>query len=255
MSRTPLFAANWKMNMIRSEAEAFFQDFINRPNLGQGHDVAVFPPYTTLPTVASLAGSTPVGYGAQDMHWEDKGAFTGAVSGPMLLDLGCQWVILGHSERREIFRETDSDIAAKLGAAHRHRLRPIVCIGETLDERKAGQAFDKVGRQVASILDAVDAGQAGQLVLAYEPIWAIGTGESASAGDAEEMGSFIRGLVGTRFGESVSASLRILYGGSVKPANIAEYMACPSVDGALVGGASMRPDSFHEIIQNGTTPS
>ncbi len=248
--REKIFAGNWKMNKTLAETEAFLQEFVNYPGIGRGHQVLFFPPFTALVLMKELIGSVPIQWGSQNMHSKDSGAFTGEISPLMLAELGCSHVLIGHSERREIFGESDAMVAEKIAAAHKHGFKPMVCVGETLEERKGGQADVKVLRQVDSALADLTAEQAARQSFAYEPIWAIGTGLNASSGDAQTMCALIRKRVTEKVSEDVSAAMPILYGGSVKPGNIAEYLQQPDIDGALVGGASLKPDSFLEIIKN-----
>ncbi|MBI2945556.1 MAG: triose-phosphate isomerase [Candidatus Wallbacteria bacterium] len=248
--REKIFAANWKMNKTVAETEAFFQEFVNYPGVGRGHGVIVFPPATSLAAVRGLVGAMPIRWGAQNMYSKDAGAFTGEISGPMIRELGCSHVLIGHSERREIFRETDEDIREKVKAAHKHGLIPMLCVGETLGERKGGQAADKVVRQLAAALQGVPASEAARTQFAYEPIWAIGTGLNASSADAQEMCGLVRKQLAQLYSGELASGVPVLYGGSVKPENIAEYMLQPDIDGALIGGASLQPSSFLSIIKN-----
>jgi triosephosphate isomerase len=214
-------------------------------------DVSVHPPFTALRSVQVVLESDkiPIALGAQDCHWEDKGAFTGEVSPPMLAKLNASYVIVGHSERRQLFGETDEDVNRKVKAVIAHEMTPIMCVGETLEEREAGSAVDKCGGQVEAGLAGVSREQAGALVIAYEPIWAIGTGRTATPGDAQEIIATIRAKVTATHGDAAASSVRIQYGGSVKGGNAAELMAEPDIDGALVGGASLDPDEFARIVR------
>ncbi len=248
--REKVFAANWKMNKTVAETEAFFQEFVNYPGVGRGHQVIVFPPFTALAAVRGLVGGLPIHWGGQNMYSKDNGAFTGEVAPGMLKELGCAFVLLGHSERREIFKESDADVREKIGAAHKHGLKPMVCVGETLDERKGGQAREKVVRQMAAALDGLTDTQVASTSFAYEPIWAIGTGLNASTGDAQEMCALVRERIEMKFGGAVAGKVPVLYGGSVKPENIADYLKQADIDGALIGGASLKADSFLQIIKN-----
>lgn len=216
---------------------------------GSRCQVVVCPPFTALATVAELCLGTDVGVGAQDLFWEEKGAYTGEVSPPMLKEAGCSHVIIGHSERRQYFGETDANVNRKIVAALRHGLVPIVCVGETLAERETGITREVCRRQMEGALQGLEAAQAQALVLAYEPIWAIGTGRSASAADAQEVIAYLRQLLKGRWGQALAEKVRILYGGSVKPGNTAELVAQPDIDGALVGGASLDADSFAAIVR------
>jgi triosephosphate isomerase len=215
-------------------------------------DVSVHPPFTDIRSVQTLieADEIPLRLGAQNCHWEEKGAFTGEVSPAFLAKLNVAYVICGHSERRELFGETDETVARKVNAVFKHGMTPIMCVGETLDEREAGATESKVLGQVRSGLSGCSAAQVGVLVIAYEPIWAIGTGRTATAHDAQTVCGAIRGAVSEQFGAEAAAAVRIQYGGSVKAANIAELMAQPDIDGALVGGASLDADEFARIVQH-----
>lgn len=219
-----------------------------RPLVGTADtEVVVCPPFTAIAAVVNAAAGSNVSVGAQDLFWEEKGAYTGEISGPMLKELGCKYVIIGHSERRQYFGETDAIVNKKLQAAYRHDLIPIVCVGETLAEREDGQTLAVVRRQVRECLPGLTPQQAENLVVAYEPIWAIGTGRTATAADAQEVIAFIRRNLKEMYGESAQAT-RIQYGGSVKPENIGELMQQPDIDGALVGGASLDAVSFAAIV-------
>jgi triosephosphate isomerase len=246
LSRRPLIAGNWKMYKTVAEATAL-ADAVRRDCAGEA-EVLLCPPFTALAAVAAALRGSPVLLGAQNMHWEDDGAFTGEVSPRMLRDIGCTHVVLGHSERRQLFGETDDGVARKAQAALRHGLTPVVCVGETLGERDANRTMEVVERQTERALRALPPDQVTALVVAYEPVWAIGTGRTATPEQAQEVHAFIRGLVSRSHGEAPSAALRILYGGSVKPENIGSLMAQPDVDGALVGGASLQPASFLKIV-------
>ncbi len=246
-SRTPFIAGNWKMNKTVAEAEAFIQALLPRVSSVDRTDVAICPSFLALgPMVDSTRGSRVQVY-AQNMHHADEGAFTGEVSPPMLTELGVHGVILGHSERRELFGETDKALALKVPAALDAGLVPILCVGETEDEREGGETERKLRHQIREDLGRVSTDRLGDVVIAYEPIWAIGTGRAATLEQAEEAIAFIRALVGDRDREQAQRT-RILYGGSCKPENAGELIALPDVDGALVGGASLDPDSFARII-------
>ena len=214
-------------------------------------EVVVCPPFTALRSVQTVieADRLPMGLGAQDVHWEDKGAYTGEVSPPMLAKLNVSYVIVGHSERREYFGETDETVNRKVKAVLSHALTPIMCVGETLEERESGNTAAKVSAQVKAGLDGLTGDQVAGLVIAYEPIWAIGTGRNATPEDADETIGTIRSMVAGLAGEAAAAAIRIQYGGSVKPGNIAALMAMPEIDGALVGGASLDPDDFAHIVR------
>jgi len=247
--RRPLIAGNWKMYKTVAAAVALARE-VRAGARGEHGDVdaLVAPPFTALAAVAEALRGSEVALGAQNMHWENEGAFTGEVSPVMLRDVGCTHVILGHSERRQLFGETDEGVARKAQAAFAHGLTPIVCVGETLAERESGRMMEIVERQLERALRPITPDQAARLVVAYEPVWAIGTGRNATADQAQEVHAFIRKRVSGSHGEAAAAALRILYGGSVKPDNIGPIMAQPDVDGALVGGASLTAASFLKIV-------
>jgi len=246
--RIPLLAANWKMHKTVGEAAAFVRALA--PELARlpGRDVVLAPPFTALAASVEAARGTPVLIAAQDVHFERDGAFTGEVSALMLQDVGATHVIVGHSERRRLFGDTDEWVNLKARAAVAAGLVPIVCIGETLTERERGDTLAVLDRQVKAGLDGLGADQVGALVLAYEPVWAIGTGRNATPGEADEAHRHIRGRLRQWFGGGAADRCRILYGGSVKPDNAGALMALPDVDGALVGGASLEVRRFVEII-------
>jgi triosephosphate isomerase (TIM) len=257
--RKPLISGNWKMHHNHYEALTTVQKLgylVGKDELELA-DVSIHPPFTDLRTVQTSILTDKYGFalGAQHCHWEDKGAFTGEVSPAFLAKLDVQYVIVGHSERRELFGETDEMVARKVAAILQHGMTPIVCVGETLDEREAGGTEAKVLGQIdAALADGpttLTEQQAAGIVIAYEPIWAIGTGRTATADDAQTMCAAIRVRVGERFGADAADGLRVQYGGSVKSSNIAELMACPDVDGALVGGASLDADEFAKICRLG----
>jgi triosephosphate isomerase len=245
--RRKLIAGNWKMYKTVSEAVALVEE-IKRGCAGAPSDVLVSPPYTSLVAAVAAAKGSPVAVASQNMHFEKEGAFTGEVSAAMLKDVGVTHVILGHSERRQHFAETDEGVAKKTKVALDNGLLPISCVGETLAEREANRTMEVVGRQVDAILDAVTADEAKRVVVAYEPVWAIGTGKVATPEQAQEVHAFIRSRVTAKHGRAVADVLRILYGGSVKPDNVKGLMALPDVDGALVGGASLKADSFLKLV-------
>ncbi|MCC3376962.1 triose-phosphate isomerase [Cohnella sp. REN36] len=248
MSRTPIIAGNWKMFKTVSEAVAFANEVKGKAEVA-GVESVICAPFTALPALVEAVKGTSLKIGAQNVHFEDSGAYTGEVSGLMLKDLGVHYVIIGHSERRQYFAETDETVNKKTHAAFKHGLIPIVCVGEKLEEREAGKT-DEVNRvQTEAALAGLTAEQASQVVIAYEPIWAIGTGKSSSATDANEAIAYIRSVVARLFGAEVAAKIRIQYGGSVKPNNVAEYMGQPDIDGALVGGASLEPASYIALVE------
>lgn len=249
--RRPIMAANWKMNKLVGEAREYVEQLLPRIEGAGGADVAVFVPFTALGEVARLTEGTPVVAGAQNFYYEDSGAFTGEVSAPMLLDLGARAVIVGHSERRELFGETDEMVARKARRAVQAGLLPVVCVGETKEERDSSPdgMWEKVSGQVGRVIEDLEDAGGEDLIFAYEPIWAIGTGETATPDDAQDAIGKIRDLLRESRGEGFAEGVRILYGGSVKPGNAAEIMAQRDVDGALVGGASLEVESFVELIE------
>jgi triosephosphate isomerase len=246
--RVPLIAGNWKMHKTVPESVALVDDLLPRLTSLAGVQVAVAPPFTALSPVAKALAGSAVHLAAQNMHWAPEGAFTGEISAPMLRSLGVTHVILGHSERRQHFGETDEGVGRKVGAALGAGLIPIVCVGETLEERDRGEAFDVVSRQLAGGLGTLAEDGWGRAVVAYEPIWAIGTGRTATAAQAQEMHAHIRERLNRLGGTEATAHTRVLYGGSVKPDNIGGLMAQPDVDGALVGGASLEAETFASIV-------
>ena len=247
MARKKLIAGNWKMYKTVSEAVALVEE-IKKGAAGAPSDMLVAPPFTALSAVVAAAKGSPVAVAAQNMHFEKEGAFTGEVSPGMLVDLGVTHVVLGHSERRQFFAETDEGVAKKTKVALDNGLVPVSCVGETLTEREAGRTMEVVGRQVDAILKAVSADEAKKVVIAYEPVWAIGTGKVATPEQAQEVHAFIRTRIAAVHGQAVADVVRILYGGSVKPDNVKGLMALPDVDGALVGGASLKGDSFLKLV-------
>lgn len=247
--RTPLVVGNWKMHGGIAEARALataIRDGLKRP---RGVEVAVCPPATSLPAVAEVLAGSAIAWGGQNCHWEDKGAFTGEIAPGMLAELGCRYVLLGHSERRHLFRETDEEINRKVAAALRHQLVPVLCVGETEEERRQGLTFTVVEGQLRAGWAGFGADDIARGVLAYEPVWAIGTGVNATPAQAAEVHGYLRGLVSELASKEIAQSLRILYGGSVKPDNAAELTQEPDIDGSLVGGASLQPQSFITIAK------
>lgn len=254
-TRTPLMAGNWKMNLDHLQATHLVQrlDWTLR-DAKHDHaavEVVVLPPFTDLRSVQTLVqGDTlTLGYGAQDLSEHDEGAYTGEISGAFLAKLGCSYVAVGHSERREHHQEGDETVAAKVRAALRHGLSPILCVGEPLDVRQAGAQVEHVVAQLRAALAGLEGDQVSRVVIAYEPVWAIGTGEVATPDDAQEVCAAVRGTVAELVGQDVADAVRVLYGGSVKPGNVAEIMARPDVDGALVGGASLSVEDFASICR------
>jgi triosephosphate isomerase len=249
--RTPFIAGNWKMHKTIEEAVALVRELCGALEGVDGCDVAVCPPFPALAAVREALAGSAIGLGAQNMHWEEQGAFTGAVS-PLMLQGLCDYVIIGHSERRNLFGETDEMVNKKLHAALAHGLKPILCVGENLQQNQAGETETFVGGQVRAAFAGITAEQARVITVAYEPIWAIGTGVPATGEGANAIvGGTVRGTVAALYGDDLAAGMRIQYGGSVKPANIAEFMAQPEIDGALVGGASLRAADFSGIVRIG----
>lgn len=252
-ARKPLISGNWKMHKNHLEALQSVQklSYLLTEDDYAATDVSVHPPFTDLRTLQTWIESedVPIALGAQSCHWEDEGAYTGEVAPPMLAKLGVSYVIVGHSERRGYFGETDEQVNMKVKAVLRHGMFPIVCVGEALDERGAGTTEERVEAQVRAGLAGVSSEHVASMVVAYEPIWAIGTGRNASPEDAQAVCRLIRSVIGDLAGEAAADGIRIQYGGSVKPANIADIMRQPDIDGALVGGASLDPDDFVRIVQ------
>ncbi len=249
--RTPLFAANWKMFKTVQEAFAYTREFRVLVEKIEGVDIVVAPPFTALHTVCEAARNSNVAVAAQTLYWENEGAYTGEVSGRMIREAGADYAIVGHSERRRYFGETDRTVNRRTVAAFAHELTPIVCIGETLEEREGEQTLVVLDRQLRDGLDGLTAEQVGTLVVAYEPVWAIGTGRNATPQQAGEAHAHIRGRLKQWFGAGAAEACRILYGGSVKPDNVADLRRQPDVDGALVGGASLDPRTFFDIVKRG----
>jgi triosephosphate isomerase len=247
--RRKLIAGNWKMNKSHTEAVALVQEIIAGMGRHSEVDVVVCPPFTSLGAVGAAIDGSLLKLGAQNMHHEASGAFTGEISAPMLRAHFATHVILGHSERRTLLGETDPAINLKVLAALRNQLRPILCVGETLAEREAGSTLKVVQTQVDACLEGVSKDQAASLVVAYEPVWAIGTGKVATTDQAQEVHAFIRGLLGKLFGEQAAQKVRILYGGSMKPANAPDLLAQKDIDGGLIGGASLEARSFIELVK------
>jgi triosephosphate isomerase len=250
-SRLPMIAGNWKMNLTLAEAAQLIKAIAGGIKGLDGVEVLVAPPFTTLLRVKEAIGKDPILLSGQNMHWEAQGAFTGEVSASMLADAGCTHVILGHSERRTLFGETDEIIDRKAASAVKKGLIPIVCIGETLEEREKGLTFQIIERQLNLSLKSFREGKhlSPAAILAYEPVWAIGTGRTATPDQAQEVHQFIRQWLKAQFGEPTAQAVRVLYGGSVKPDNVRDLMSKPDIDGALVGGASLKPESFLPIVR------
>ena len=249
MNRKPLMAGNWKMHLLAAEAESLVKELIAGLDGTENVDVAVAPAYPWLVPVAKALSGSGVALAAQNLHWEDFGAFTGEVCAKMLRDAGCTYVIVGHSERRQYFNETNQTVNKRLKAALAEGLIPILCVGETLDERKGGLTQEVVEKQIREGLEGISREEMVSMVIAYEPVWAIGTGGTATPEQAQEVHAGIRALLRDLYDEAIAQGLRIQYGGSVKPANVNELMAKPDIDGALVGGASLKADSFLGIVK------
>lgn len=248
-NRKPIIAANWKMFKTVAEAISFVASIQEQTGPCDDREVVIAPPFTTLGAVRDSLKQRGYSLAAQNCHWEDKGPFTGEVSPAMLKDLGCDCVIVGHSERRRLFGETDETVRLKVESVFKAAMVPIICVGEVLDQREQGKTFQVVGSQLDAALKGLSTGQAEALVIAYEPVWAIGTGKTATPGQAQEVHSFIRQRLESLFNKGVEKKTRILYGGSVKPDNIDALMAEPDIDGALVGGASLEVGSFKRIVE------
>ncbi len=247
--RIPVIAGNWKMNKTIVESVALVKELKDFVRGVDGVEIVVCPPFTSLWVVKEIINGTDIHLGAQNMHWETKGAFTGEISLLMLKDVGCEYVILGHSERREHFKETSEEVAKKTKAAFSTNLIPIVCVGENLEERESSKTKSVIEQEIKALFSEIDSTLAGRIIIAYEPIWAIGTGKSASSEDANLIIKFIRELFSSEYGSKVAERIRILYGGSVNPKNINEFMNESDIDGALVGGTSLYALSFSQIVR------
>ncbi|MBF0558203.1 MAG: triose-phosphate isomerase [Nitrospirae bacterium] len=243
--RKPCIAANWKMNKTAAETGAFLNEFVPLVKNVKDVDIVVAPPFTSLYAAAAIVSNTNVGLAAQNIFYEEKGAYTGEIAPSMLTAAGCSYVIIGHSERRQYFKESDETLNKKTKIARKHNLQVIFCIGESLEERESGRMFDVLKREIEEGLKEVEA--AG-IIVAYEPIWAIGTGKTATTEQAQEAHRYIRERLAALYGPAQADEIRILYGGSVTPDNIDALMKCADVDGALVGGASLKADSFSKIV-------
>lgn len=241
MSRKTVIAGNWKMNKTAAEAKEFFNEFLDKINVADP-EVVICPTYMTIPAAVEATKGTNVGIGAQNIYFEDSGAYTGEVTSDMIIEAGCKYVIIGHSERRQYFNETDEGVNKKTKKALAKGLIPIPCVGETLEERESGKAFDVLKEQTTKLLEGISAEDAKKIILAYEPVWAIGTGKTATDEQANEACGYIRSLVKELLGEEVAEAMRILYGGSVNAGNVKALMSMSDIDGALVGGASLKAD-------------
>jgi triosephosphate isomerase (TIM) len=250
--RKPIIAGNWKMNKTLAEAKSFAEEVKGLVPHHDKMDSVICAPALFLQNLVEITEGSDVKIGAQNMHFEESGAFTGEISPNALADLGVHYVIIGHSERREMFNETDESVNQKTLAAFKYNLTPIVCCGETLEQRENGETMEFVGSQVQKALAGLTEEQLKQTVVAYEPIWAIGTGKSSTSKDANDVCAHIRQVISQTFSEDVANAIRIQYGGSVKPENIKEYMAQPDIDGALVGGASLEARSFLQLLEAGS---
>ncbi|MDR0966591.1 MAG: triose-phosphate isomerase [Myxococcales bacterium] len=249
MKPTPFIVGNWKMNGTVAEARALVEALETAVAGLSGVEIAIAPPFTALASVSAMLEGSNVQLAAQNVHWATSGAFTGEIAPAMLIELGCGIAIIGHSERRQFFGETDESVNARATAAIASGLTAIVCVGETLAEREAGETLSVVERQIVRGLAGLTAENAQRLVIAYEPVWAIGTGKVATTAQAQQVHAHIRALLVTQFGADVGASVRLQYGGSVKPDNAAELLAQPDIDGALVGGASLKAADFAAIVK------
>ena len=241
--------ANWKMHKTVKESVDFAHQLAGKLSESAKSDVVIAPPFTSLHPVAEELRDSAIYLSAQNLHWDEKGAYTGEVSAGMLVDVGCKYVIIGHSERRAFFNESDGDINRKIKIALKFNLRPIFCIGETSDERESGKTFAVIKKQMKEGLIDLASDDIRRIIIAYEPIWAIGTGKTASPNQAEEVHSFIRNMIREIHGTNVSGKTMILYGGSVNPDNIADLMSQPDIDGALVGGASLDVEKFIKVVK------
>ena len=248
-TRTPLIAGNWKMYKTNAEAVDTAGRLVKLVADTSDVDIMIAPVFTAIDPVSRVVKGSRVGLGAQNLYWEKEGAYTGEISADMLVSAGCQYVIIGHSERRQYFGETDETVNQKISAAIAANLIPVFCIGETEAERESGNTFSVLDKQVKDGLKEKFVEDLGSLVIAYEPVWAIGTGKTATSDQAQETHKYIRALIDSVIGTALADSVRILYGGSVKPANVAELMAMPDIDGALVGGASLDAESFSQIVK------
>ncbi|SRR5579875_1104858 len=248
-ARIPFVAANWKMHLTREAGVRLARDVVAAVGEVEAPEVVLCPPATSLDAVGRALQGTPVQLGAQTMHWEPQGAYTGEISAPMLVDLGCRAVILGHSERRQYFGERDEDVGRKVRAARGHGLTPIVCVGEGRGERESGETDAVISRQLTAAIAMLAPDQLPALVVAYEPVWAIGTGLTATGEEAARVAALIR----AQFGAAAAGRVRVLYGGSVKPDNIGEFLEAPGIDGALVGGASLDAGAFSAIVRAAAT--
>ncbi|HUW23263.1 MAG TPA: triose-phosphate isomerase [bacterium] len=247
--RKPIIAGNWKMNKLTSEAVELAREVKNKTGTIADREIVLCPPFTVLSSVKEVIKGSSIKLGAQNMYWEVRGAYTGEVSPTMLKDIGCNYVILGHSERRQYFGETNETVNKKAKIAFSIGLIPIVCVGETLRQREKGETLTVIEEQVKTGLSGLTKEESKGLVVAYEPVWAIGTGKTATPEEAEEVQRFIRKLLGQMFGKENAQAIRILYGGSINPDNISVLMSCEDIDGGLIGGASLNVESFLKVVR------
>ncbi len=248
--RKPLIVGNWKMNNSTAESVDLAEKLKKTVKDMAGVDVVVAPPFTALGSIRDVIKGSIIKLGAQNLFWEDKGAYTGEVSPLMIRDLDCEYVIIGHSERREYFKESDEIVNKKIKAALRNKLKAIVCVGESLKEREENKTMQVIESQIKKGLQGLSLSEAKELIIAYEPVWAIGTGRNATPAQANEVHAYIRKLLSQIFNEDIASNIKILYGGSVKPSNSAELMSEKEIDGALVGGASLEDESFAQIVRS-----
>lgn len=248
--RTPIIAGNWKLNKTIPEAVELTSELKGLVAATNNVDIVVAPPFTALDAVSKVISDTNIALAAQDVYWEDSGAYTGEVSGAMLKDAGCEYVIVGHSERRQYFNETNESVNQKVKTVLSHGLKPIICVGEQLDDREAGRTEVVIDDHVSGAVKNIASDAFSSCIIAYEPVWAIGTGKTATPEQAQEVHNYIRTLLKETYSDEIAAQVRIQYGGSVKPENAAELMAKPDVDGALVGGASLQAESFAQIVKS-----
>ena len=251
--RIPIIAGNWKMHKTEQEAVDLASDLKERLKRIKGVKVVICPPFTSLSSVSKTIVRSNISLGGQNMHWEEKGAYTGEVSPTMLLTAGCEYVIIGHSERRALFSETDDMVNLKAKSSLKFHLSPIICVGERLEQREANETREVIEHQVKEAFNDLNSEDAEKTVVAYEPVWAIGTGRTATPEQANEVHLFIRELLSSEFGKQCAEKINILYGGSVKPENSRELLEMPEIDGALVGGASLDAESFEKIVRSSIT--
>ncbi len=247
--RIPLIAGNWKMNKTVGETVELVTQLKQKLSDVKNREILVCPPFTSLIVAKEVIKNSNIKLGAQNMYFEKSGAYTGEISSLMLKDIGCEYIIIGHSERRQYFGETDESVNKKMKAAFENSIIPIVCVGETLQQREQNEAFEVIERQVKTGLTGLTGEEPKIIVIAYEPVWAIGTGKTATPQQAEEVHAFIRKIYSEMYGKDAAESVRILYGGSVKPDNVSEIMRQPDIDGALVGGASLKADDFIKLVR------